>query len=156
MHAILKISENYSLSDATWMENTQLQMVLSFKTSFCLYNEVLLWKQKLLKMGRHFYLPQCEYHFSPKAVISNPASERLLGKQPAHFIPLQLLPPPHYLLQVMFGSQKNIETLRAPEEGGEGNPKRTNFGHKCFKASIFHTDYDFEVHLIIFYHSHFS
>ena len=52
--------------------------------------------------------------------------------------------------------QKNIETLRGPEEGGESNTKRTNFGNKCFKASIFHIDYDFEVHLIIFCHSHFS
>lgn len=33
LYAILGISENYSQSDATRTENTQLQMVLSFRTS---------------------------------------------------------------------------------------------------------------------------
>lgn len=156
MHAILKISGNYSLSDATWMENTQLQMVLSFKTSFCLYNEVLLWKQKLLKMGSHFYLlsvnitsPQ-KQSFQTLQVRGSWESSLLI------LYPSNSSLPPNIFFKSCLVHQKNIETLRAPEEGGEGNPKRTNFGHKCFKASIFHIDYDFEVHLIIFYHSHFS
>lgn len=66
LHAVLRIYENCSLSDPTWMENTQLQMVLSFKTSFCLHSEVLLWKQKLLKTGRHFYRLSVNVTSSPK------------------------------------------------------------------------------------------
>lgn len=136
--ARLSISETYSQSDATRMANAQLQMVLSFKTSFSLDQRVLLWKQKLLKRGKHFYSPQHEYHFPPKAIISDPASERPLGKQPALFTPLWLLPLP---LATSFKSclarQENREPLRRPEEGGGDNTKRTNFGSKCSEHHIF-------------------
>lgn len=38
---------------------------------------------------------------------------------------------PHYLLEVMFASQKDTELLSGPEEVGQDHTQRTNFGSKC-------------------------
>lgn len=47
-------------------------------------------KTKAPPNGQAFLSSSVWIHFSPTTVISDPTSERCLGKQPAHFIPLLL------------------------------------------------------------------
>lgn len=160
LHAILGISGNHSQTLPDW-KTLNCKWSFSFRTSFCLYEEVLLWKQKLLKMGRHFY---------PHQFITFPReSFRILyvrgfweSSLPILYPPP--LPSPNNLLQVMSGSSNNNNnnnnTIRnhyvLPRAGRMGNKKRTNFSSKCFRASVFHINYYLVVCLTIFHHSQFS
>lgn len=130
------------------MENTQLQMVLSFKTSFCLHSDVLLWKQQLLKMSRHFYCLSVNFTSSPKQSF-----QTLQVRGSWKSSPLPWNPSDTSLSPLSSSSHvwliKNTEPLRG--RGVEGNTKRTNFGNKCFRVSIFHINYYFELCLVIFH-----